>query len=431
MKVDELQDECVVHILSFLKIADLCALSSVSQRFHGLSEDTSLWRHHCCVLDHLSFATDKQRYIHQLYTHKREKWNWYLFGLSTKFNVDEKQDKMKHFFSTNHKNIISLPSHPTTITFDEYMMLSLGGSFLLEGVEVRVWFDSDTLFVSKESWKKIFGILQLSKVNDLVYEIKGGWVNTQRLDRLMKSLATSEQAELSPMESLLWILQASSQFKVRSLFWKIITIVYGNLLDEYVDVVVKPSNATLLGQGSYVARALLGAGGPKLIQACKDLGPCDTIGECKVSEGFELLARHVIHLYGSTVLDEARDYDGTLLKYCYNEVLKCATANEFQTISIPALGTGGGGYDVRLASEMAVIQVVFFLMRHWEKFCERCKCGLPCERRGEDGGVCQIPLKEVRIVCFEKDVFRKFLETMLLVLGSHFNDLCKTYKHLQ
>ena len=139
-----------------------------------------------------------------------------------------------------------------------------------------------------------------------------------------------------------------------------IEIQQGDITQLDVDAIVNAANTKLLGGGG-VDGAIHRAAGSKLLEECRAIGGCPT-GEARITKGYNLRARHVIHTVGPVYSGKPKD--SQLLTNCYLNSLKLAVDNNLATIAFPAISCGVYGYPIEDACKIAVDMSYEFLKRN-------------------------------------------------------------------
>lgn len=137
-----------------------------------------------------------------------------------------------------------------------------------------------------------------------------------------------------------------------------IEIVLADITTLDVDAVVNAANRTLLGGGG-VDGTIHRAAGPRLLDECRTLGGCQ-VGEAKITAGYRLTARYVIHTVGP-VYKDGRQGEPEALAACYRNSLSLAREHGLRSIAFPLISTGAYGYPVKEAALIALREIVGFL----------------------------------------------------------------------
>jgi O-acetyl-ADP-ribose deacetylase (regulator of RNase III) len=159
-----------------------------------------------------------------------------------------------------------------------------------------------------------------------------------------------------------------------------IKIIHGDITKLDVGAIVNAANSSLLGGGG-VDGAIHRAAGKELLYECRKLHGCKT-GQAKITKGYRLPAKYVIHTVGPFYRDGKQD-DPALLYSCYKESLALAAENNVKTIAFPCISTGIFGYPFREACVIALQAINDFLR--------------------DDKNI-----SEIFMVCFSKDDFERF-----------------------
>jgi O-acetyl-ADP-ribose deacetylase (regulator of RNase III) len=152
-----------------------------------------------------------------------------------------------------------------------------------------------------------------------------------------------------------------------------IEIIQGDITRQTVDAIVNAANCSLLGGGG-VDGAIHRAAGPELLAECRTLHGCET-GKAKITKGYRLPAKHVIHTPGP-VWHGGGYGEEALLASCYRSCLELAAANGCETVDFPSISTGVYRFPLEKAAPIAVGTIADFLREHPE-------------------------IKRVRMVCFD------------------------------
>ena len=169
----------------------------------------------------------------------------------------------------------------------------------------------------------------------------------------------------------------------------LIEVVKGDITTLSVDAIVNAANNSLLGGGG-VDGAIHGVAGPDLLEECRGLGGCET-GQAKITQGYDLPAKCVIHTVGPVWKDGNNNEDG-LLASCYRNSLELAIENKLKTIAFSSISTGVYGFPIERASIIAMREIIKFA-------------------KDDDW------LDKIIMVCFNERVYGASCEALELALG--------------
>ena len=140
-----------------------------------------------------------------------------------------------------------------------------------------------------------------------------------------------------------------------------LTIVKGDIVKAKTDAIVNAANTSLLGGGG-VDGAIHKAAGPMLLEECKKFNGCPT-GEARITPGFKLSAKYVIHTPGP-IWRGGNKGEPELLASCYRNSLKLAYENGIRSIAFPSISTGVYRFPVDEAAKIALKEISAFLVEH-------------------------------------------------------------------
>ena len=136
-----------------------------------------------------------------------------------------------------------------------------------------------------------------------------------------------------------------------------IKIIQGDITKMKADAIVNAANNSLLGGGG-VDGAIHAAAGPHLLEECMTLHGCHT-GDAKITLGYDLPAKHVIHTVGPVYSGKSSDCD---IRACYRNSLDLAKKADLHSIIFPAISTGAFGFPTKIAAEIA-----YDTIAEWQK----------------------------------------------------------------
>lgn len=165
---------------------------------------------------------------------------------------------------------------------------------------------------------------------------------------------------------------------------KRIALVKGDITRQRVDAIVNAANNSLLGGGG-VDGAIHRAAGPELLKECRTIGGCPT-GEARISLGYNLPARYVVHTVGP-IWRGGKSGEPELLRSCYRNCLDIVSKHNLNSIAFPSISTGVYGYPLELAIPIALKEITKYLKKNPD-------------------------LERVIIVCFDSIVFDSYSQSL-------------------
>lgn len=141
-----------------------------------------------------------------------------------------------------------------------------------------------------------------------------------------------------------------------------VELLEGDIVAQEVDALVNAANSSLLGGGG-VDSAIHRAAGPELLAECRTLGGCPT-GEARLTRGYRLKARFVIHAVGPVYRGHPQDAE--LLAAAHHSSLELASGHHIRSLAFPAISTGAYGYPLDEAAQVALQTVKRYLEAHPE-----------------------------------------------------------------
>jgi O-acetyl-ADP-ribose deacetylase (regulator of RNase III) len=168
-----------------------------------------------------------------------------------------------------------------------------------------------------------------------------------------------------------------------------LVIIQGDITKVDTDAIVNAANSTLLGGGG-VDGAIHEAAGPGLLRECRKLGGCPT-GEARITAGYDLPAKYVIHTVGP-IWRGGNNREDELLASCYRNSFRLMVEKGLTSIAFPSISTGAYGFPVDRAAKIAVREIAEFL--------------------SENGGA-----EKVIVVCFGQRVYDAYMAAIKEMAG--------------
>jgi O-acetyl-ADP-ribose deacetylase (regulator of RNase III) len=141
----------------------------------------------------------------------------------------------------------------------------------------------------------------------------------------------------------------------------LLELTQGDITQQRTDAIVNAANSSLLGGGG-VDGAIHRAGGPRILEECRKVGPCPT-GEARITTGGDLAARYVIHTVGPRFSGNL-EHDAALLASAYRSSLELATQHNLRSLAFPSISTGAFSYPLDQAAHTALETTIAYLRDH-------------------------------------------------------------------
>lgn len=172
-----------------------------------------------------------------------------------------------------------------------------------------------------------------------------------------------------------------------------IRVIKGDITRLEVDAIVNAANNSLLGGGG-VDGAIHKVAGCDLFNECLKLNGCKT-GEAKITKGYKLPAKYIIHTVGPIYIDGKHE-EAKLLKLCYINSLKLATESDLKSIAFSCISTGVYGYPVKSSAKIAINAIFDYFLENGDKS----------------------SLEEIDIVCYEEKIYNTYSEMLAKIKQS-------------
>jgi len=166
-------------------------------------------------------------------------------------------------------------------------------------------------------------------------------------------------------------------------------VVESDITKQQVDAIVNAANTSLLGGGG-VDGAIHRAAGPELLEECRKLNGCPT-GQAKITQGYKLPAKWVIHTVGP-VWRDGRHGEDELLASCYRSCFALAEQHGIRTIAFPSISTGAYGFPMDGAARLALTEIKRFFARNTS-------------------------VEKVILVCFGRNAYETHLAAVQVIMG--------------